>query len=52
MDKYSESTIDSLVKRGYTRQDVISALNETDGDVNMAQVKLLAKSFQVPSKKK
>lgn len=48
---FPEETITNLMKLGANREDVIAALKEANGDQNMAQVKLLAKLLQSPSKK-
>ena len=38
------------MKLGASREDVVAALTESNGDQNMAQVKLLAKLLQSPKK--
>lgn len=47
---HSESVINGLVKLGFSRGDVIDALNTSDGDENRAKITLLAKSLQFPKK--
>ena len=47
---HSESVINGLVKLGFSRADVIEALNTSDGDENRAKITLLAKSLQFPKK--
>lgn len=48
--QHSESVIESLVKLGFSRSDVIDALNTNGGDENRAKITLLAKSLQFPKK--
>lgn len=48
---FPEETVSNLMKLGANREDVLAALKEANGDQNMAQVKLLAKLLQSPSKK-
>lgn len=47
---HSESVIDNLVKLGYSRNEAIEALNLSNGNEDLAKVKLLAKSLQNPRK--
>ncbi|CAF0933577.1 unnamed protein product [Brachionus calyciflorus] len=49
---HSETVVTNLTKLGYSRADVIEALNSSNGDENLAKVKLLAKSLQPPNSKK
>jgi NACalpha-BTF3-like transcription factor len=47
---FPEEIIRNLMKLGASREDVVAALTESNGDQNMAQVKLLAKLLQSPKK--
>ena len=49
---YPEATISNLMKMGFSREVVIETLNTCNGDQNSAQIILLAKSIQVPVKRK
>lgn len=52
---YSDNLIGNLTKLGFSRADVIDALNANNGDESKAKVALLdklAKSIQFPSMKK
>lgn len=45
---HSESAITNLTKLGFSRSDAIEALNSSNGNEDLAKIKLLAKSLQSP----
>lgn len=47
---HPESSINNLVNLGYSRNEAIEALNSSNGNEDLAKVKLLAKSLQHPRK--
>ncbi len=49
--EFSEEVISNLMKSGASRSDVIDALKFSNGNQVQAQIKLLAKMLQTPSKK-
>jgi DNA damage-inducible protein 1 len=49
--EFQEAVITNLMNMGASRSDVIEALKLSNGDQSQAQIKLLAKMLQSPSKK-
>lgn len=48
--KYTEKVVDNLIKLGYSRVQVVEALDSNDGDENRAKITLFAKSLTFPKK--
>jgi hypothetical protein len=49
--KHPDEKIRELMNLGYSQDDSVDALNACAGDVNMAKIRLISKSLQLPGSK-